>query len=815
MAELFAAWARATELDPQAIMLGRFYYGDEGEFLGMGTKGMNFDGHSYKGLIDPKSIKIVNGAEISPVSAEIQTANASISINNAVDEAGERFSDELENEANGAGDDFGFEGRMIELRLINDRVTTWADSFLLAVGVMDILPDGQTSVTIKFSNEIDIILKKIEEYITDANAAIPSIGLPDDTLGSVKPYVQGDHQRKINIAFPAPDTDWSNTRANNLVKMISLGANADGDQLYMVAGRKIVGTPTRLEGNGVWAIESSLNRLVELDDWEVVSNTAEGCVIKRTGDTFFDYVQPISQSGTDWAIGDHMIDGDLSTSSTVSLAAGDPIGTQKDITFKFPEVLGTQGGLFLRYNNSGIDTYTQLLSDNVGIYDGVTDEDTFRQQVGVGATLDGNNEVSINYKKTGAGALITMRAFEVYFQGTFTDTAQMDLYWGGLGEPIGIAHNARGTAEGYTIDHADNNGEGGLAENPATVIEMLLRSPLSQDLVSDGELDSVGDWTGSGLVLISGGKANWSGAGTLEQVGILRKSHLTRISGEISNYSSGDVTPQAGSTGVGTELTGDGQFSEEIITAGSEDLIFDGGGLFSLDFAVASDSIDADSFNVSSNILSAYKLAPSITTVISSKKVLGQMALQSRSVLWRTGGKFTHQAIKDTYSDSDRDLLLDYDTIFNEDFERTKKNWIYPAVEVLYGLDASGKLTRSTGVSTNSAAQTRYRSNQTLKFKAPYIWDDATALLLQAYLLAQWKQPHNIHPFGVGLDGVQLKVGSIYGLKNAPPVRGKDITASYTLLGQTIYPYWIIYSVSRNQYGAQYKAMQLHRLDGS
>ena len=61
----------------------------------------------------------------------------------------------------------------------------------------------------------------------------------------------------------------------------------------------------------------------------------------------------------------------------------------------------------------------------------------------------------------------------------------------------------------------------------------------------------------------------------------------------------------------------------------------------------------------------------------------------------------------------------------------------------------------------------------------------------------------------------------LYGLAYAPMelnsygILGKDVSASYTLLGQTIYPYGLIFDVVRSQFGAKYLGFQLHRLDGS
>ena len=841
------AWLKSIDLNPQSVVLARLHIGDEGEFIGLGSKGMSFDGHNYDELINKNPINIVGGVTIEPKSAMMQIAQAHLIVNNTADEFDNRFSDLLEDSTLGTGDDYGFEDRLIEIRLIAEDVTTWQDSLLLVAGVMGAPVDNGETVSIPFSSENDVVTPTLENYITDADAADPNLGLPEETAGLIIPSIFGDHLNGKGNDSKALDTASVH---NNMVKCLYLGIDATENHRWRVSDSKMNQATVAGVQSDFWAFCPPLNRKVRMIGATVEQNNSDGCIISLPNDAlaqYIDYWYPsaatVSSGGTG-TINDpgNVADKDFDTFGEMRYDNGASNGDSAfiDMSFDFynedieaviDSAFPCWYGKLTASGDAGTgDVDVEMTNAGPGVdpvgtkpIGGSYPDLRLRESTFAGMTVTSNVRIRTQLNVNIAAGEASLETYMVYKEIIFSPAeVYAEVYFGGKGASIGIAHNARATAEGYTETHIDNDNEGALGENPSTAMEMFLRRNLEMTQVSNGEFDSDTIWDKDAGITITGGQARWSGVevtADLTQEGILRKSHLTRISGEVSGHITGDLTPKAGSGGAGTTLSDNGQFSEEIITAGSEDLIFAGTDDFEgrLDFAVSSDLINADSFNIASQDAPLFKMAPAINEVTESKDFIGDFAHQSRSLVWMDGGQFKHQVIKDTYTDTGF-LDLDWRNLDNENFGRTSPRWIYTAVEVRYGLGPDGKLNKTTGALADSRAQTRYKkktARNTLTIDAPYINDMATALLLRAFLLAQWKQPHNLHPFKVNIDDVELKTGDIYRLNHAPLVRGKNIESSFTLLGQTIYPFWLIYDVIKSQYGAKYLAFQLHRLDGS
>ena len=92
------------------------------------------------------------------------------------------------------------------------------------------------------------------------------------------------------------------------------------------------------------------------------------------------------------------------------------------------------------------------------------------------------------------------------------------------------------------------------------------------------------------------------------------------------------------------------------------------------------------------------------------------------------------------------------------------------------------------------------------------IRDETTANALRDFLLAFWKQPHNIALGTLDKSYLALDLGDVIEFENMPyKVRGEDITANATRAGQTIYKYWWIMKVERGEL-LEFAAIQLHDL---
>ncbi len=219
--------------------------------------------------------------------------------------------------------------------------------------------------------------------------------------------------------------------------------------------------------------------------------------------------------------------------------------------------------------------------------------------------------------------------------------------------------------------------------------------------------------------------------------------------------------------------------------------------------------IDEDSFNVASND-NTDVFAFSITEKTDSLELIRKLAQDGRSFVWlQPDGTVKMKVLEDTYTASDR--VIDWNEIVNPHYSRSEPSNFYTAVDVQY-LEGQALI----GISEDTTMQTKYNlteAESTLIYEALNISNATTATNLQAYLLAQWKQLHNLVEFNAGVEHIDLDIGDIIEFTNAKKAFGEDITSNTTRAGQTIYKYWWIYNVVRWDSGVKIKAFQLHKLD--
>lgn len=227
--------------------------------------------------------------------------------------------------------------------------------------------------------------------------------------------------------------------------------------------------------------------------------------------------------------------------------------------------------------------------------------------------------------------------------------------------------------------------------------------------------------------------------------------------------------------------------------------------------------IDLDSFNVASNDNTGV-FAFSITEITKSLPLINKLCQDGRAFIWlEPSGLVKMKVLEDEYTASNR--TLDFKTLINPKVSRTDPKRIFTAVKVRYNWDGS-KFNKETAIAEDTVYQTKYNlteAESTLIYDAVNISDTTTAEALRTYLLAQWKQFHNLLEFGVGIDQFELDTGEIVDFSNMPfKIFGEDITDNTTTRPsgeQVINKFWWIYNVRRTIFGSTYKAFQLHKLD--
>ena len=222
--------------------------------------------------------------------------------------------------------------------------------------------------------------------------------------------------------------------------------------------------------------------------------------------------------------------------------------------------------------------------------------------------------------------------------------------------------------------------------------------------------------------------------------------------------------------------------------------------------------IDEDSFNVASND-NTDVFAFSITEIVDSLEVINKLAQDGRAFVWlQPDGTIKMKVLEETYTASDR--VIDWNFIVDPKYSRTEAKLLTTAVKVFYRWDGTRNQT-VTAVAEDTTMQLKYNiteAESTLLYPSKNINNATTATNLRGYLLAQWKQLHNLVEFSAGIEHIDLDVGDIIEFTNAKKAFGEDVTANTTRAGQTIYKYWWIYNVTRWNSGITIKAFQLHNL---
>lgn len=207
------------------------------------------------------------------------------------------------------------ENTEVKAYLVYDSGTTAvADSIQFFKGIIDDFPEvDYKSLKIACTSIDKITFKKIGDLVTNDDAT-SGYQLPENSLGKIKPIIYGDHRFKINFTKDNSQlaANYPFNRENNVVEAVPLGGGR-----FLISDHEIVDLSAS-GGDAIWLYDDELGRIVEVNDYSVIQNSASGCIISVTG------TEIILEAGTG-AIADGVLNGfaDLTEDFTTNVQAGD------------------------------------------------------------------------------------------------------------------------------------------------------------------------------------------------------------------------------------------------------------------------------------------------------------------------------------------------------------------------------------------------------------------------------------------------------------------------------------------------------------
>ena len=220
----------------------------------------------------------------------------------------------------------------------------------------------------------------------------------------------------------------------------------------------------------------------------------------------------------------------------------------------------------------------------------------------------------------------------------------------------------------------------------------------------------------------------------------------------------------------------------------------------------------------------------SINEVRSSREIIEDMCSQSRMMFrYRPrDNKPIVETIKNIYTNSDVSKTIDSENMLSFSYSKTKfEDLCIGGCIVKYGKnyvnDSLAKETAKKELDPDMLnAYKQYYSisderNYVLEVEAPYIQDEASAIQLRDYLFELNKNQHLTCKFKLSIrDGLEIEAGDVIKFSKDPidvKPYGNSITSFSTKIDQTIYPYFLITSVSKKETDVSIEAYQLHQLN--
>lgn len=392
------------------------------------------------------------------------------------------------------------EGRTVDVRLLftDGSGKTWPNALILHQFTIESIEYSLDVVRFECidASVIRHTLQLPQNVLTDSDAAAGQGGiLPDVSKNKGKPLIYGDHVYNFMEDTAAGETSTNTTydRLSNLTPCRFLGLDQDGDERWLVADHQV---DTFNTGQGLWAFDPALGRMVKVLSFTVEQNNANGCIVSLdVNATFIDYWLPdgsidneATEAGTN---GDATITDptdacnlDNSDFGQIFVNDGDANGTPAasfDIDFPEYQNSGTIGtvnvwALCYKVTTGG----TPDITINAEVVDRITSKQW--ELMGTDALSEAGVESAIPCSivgDTGSNFDHDLFIYMVYKEVRYTANNRLNIFAGVIGREFGAWVDADSRNQGY------NSGD---AIAKAFSIESLLRDEMS---LTSSEIDYV------------------------------------------------------------------------------------------------------------------------------------------------------------------------------------------------------------------------------------------------------------------------------------------------------------------------------------
>ncbi len=465
-----AKWdSLASTSKEKPLALVRLYYGDETSYLALAEEDLILEGVRYLGIVT-SAPRVVSKIDLETHKHSIGTV--SLELSNLEYQPGERFSDNME--TLGTANDEGFYNRKVEVRLYLPGMTVWTDTFPLFTGIVRDIEQSRETVKLDLEDDSELIHVDVPKDPVQESDGAGESPLPTNSLGRAKPIVYGDHRMYLGSTVGASAVA---TQHNNMAPMIDLGIDIAGKKRWLIAGHKLDSIDV------IWGYDPRIDRYVQLVSFAEEQNTSAGAIISHTiNEEFYDFsfsdgtwTDDNPGEAANWTDKDNAVDKVFSTTSS-SVNTGSAF-TNATFQIDFPtyDNLATPSEIKLmaRVDGTGVHP-TQWAYTINGVTVRAFDETTVQEiaNVAINASADIAHQGVAAFDST---AIL----YETYRRIKYLPDDQLMLFASCRGLEYGSWINSR-------TGHADDGGFGDLIENPAGIIESILRDQMG---LGDSDID--------------------------------------------------------------------------------------------------------------------------------------------------------------------------------------------------------------------------------------------------------------------------------------------------------------------------------------
>ena len=481
----------------EMIALARMYYGDESAYVSL-SSGEPKPALGTENFLDVLSAdpfpRVIQELDMMRHSHSVQSLQ--LTIDNLLFEPGKRWSDLVEDTGLGAGADIGFYNRKIDIRAYLPGVTTFANCFpLLSNGIVRDIKHSREETVIEVEDRTVLTKIDVGTLLTSSDAA-DGVILPEESLGLSIPIILGTHVSNIG-STTASLINYS--REHNFTKARYLGVDTAGKHRWQISDHQLENMVTdETDSDEIWALDPDTNRMMKLTAFDVEQNTSSGCIISVTDlESLYDFWYSdgsgakIENNGGTVTNEENGYDLLVSTHATLNAHDADP-APQAGVQVNYPTynnpITPDNKHLFVRgtFDNGNYDGNEEFL---VGGLDAEGVSAAVFLDVGAsGLAVDFAIQALLKGATDAAGAadINNARVYEIFKRVEFTPTRFLSVFSGVQGWELGTYFNGRSTAEddpkrsgNFSETHQNDDDAGDLAENFASVIELIIREYIS------------------------------------------------------------------------------------------------------------------------------------------------------------------------------------------------------------------------------------------------------------------------------------------------------------------------------------------------